>query len=103
MVATTLHRACSMSGLIVKNVKIGSKYVMWNGARCKGFTLIELLVVIAIIAILIAMLLPALGSAKSRARSIARLSNLKQLDLGWIMYCGESNGKLVYNDINAED
>jgi prepilin-type N-terminal cleavage/methylation domain-containing protein/prepilin-type processing-associated H-X9-DG protein len=46
-----------------------------------AFTLIELLVVIGIIAVLIAVLLPALRKAREAARSVACLSNLRQVHL----------------------
>jgi prepilin-type N-terminal cleavage/methylation domain-containing protein/prepilin-type processing-associated H-X9-DG protein len=59
-------------------------------ARCGGFTLIELLVVIAIIAVLASLLLPALARARESARATKCLSQMRQLNLGALLYAGDN-------------
>lgn len=61
--------------------------------RRQAFTLIELLVVIAIIAVLSALLFPVFAQAREKARSIACLSNEKQLGLAFAQYSQDYDEK----------
>ncbi|MAX25546.1 MAG: hypothetical protein CMJ19_13680 [Phycisphaeraceae bacterium] len=58
-------------------------------SRSRGFTLIELLVVISIIALLISILLPALRAARDASRTMACMSQLKQIQLAGSMYTSD--------------
>jgi len=78
-----------------------SKQHSESSAYCKrsnyiihGFTLIELLVVVAIIAVLVALLLPALANARNMAKTVACLSNLRQLGIYGQMYQQEWNDSI---------
>ncbi len=67
----------------------------------KGFTLIELLVVIAIIAILAAILFPVFARARARAQQNNCLSNVKQLQLGLIMYASDNDNRYPLDSVGS--
>ena len=81
-------------------VKISKPFeVKITGRRARmytrGFTLIELLVVIAIIAVLMAILMPALNRVREQGKRASCLSNVKQMNLAWIMYADDNDDKIV--------
>jgi len=68
-----------------------------NRKLSKAFTLIELLVVIAIIAILAAILFPVFAQAKDAAKKSIGLSNVKQIDLAYLMYSGDYDDHYIFS------
>ena len=59
-----------------------------------AFTLIELLIVIGIIALLAGIILPVYSNAQMTAKRLQSLSNMRQLGLALLTYCGDNNGQL---------
>ncbi len=76
--------------------RIGNRRIAL-GARqegASGFTLVELLVVVAIIGVLAGLLLPVLGGAKTRARNVQCLGNLRQLGILARLHAEDHRGRL---------
>jgi prepilin-type N-terminal cleavage/methylation domain-containing protein len=67
----------------------------------EAFTLIELLVVIAVISLLMAILMPALRKARDQGRRVLCMSDVRTLLMGWYMYQGDNDGKLVNGNVPA--
>lgn len=63
-------------------------------SRRAGVTLIEVLVVVSILAVLAAILLPALARARSQARGVQCLSNLRQIASAFHAYADANDGTL---------
>lgn len=76
--------------------------INYKSLSCRSFTLVELLVVIAIIAILSMLLLTSISRARWEAHRIACVNNLKQINLGFLMYAGDWNGYFIPADYQGD-
>jgi len=60
----------------------------------RGFTLVEMLVTISLIATLSALLVPVISGARTRARTVACISNLRQWGLAQQTFSSEHDGAI---------
>ncbi len=63
----------------------------------EAFTLTELAVVLGCIGILSGLLFPGLSAARAKIRSTKCVSNLKQLQLGWLGYAQDHDDRVIPN------
>ena len=61
--------------------------------------MVELLVVIAIIALLMAILLPALNRAREMGKRAVCMSQIKNLQAAWYLYCDDNKDKVPIGDV----
>lgn len=69
----------------------------------RAFTLIELLVVVAIVAALAGILFPVFAQARLAAKKTQDLSNLKQVNLGTMMYAGDHDDRFPIQTPRNDD
>jgi prepilin-type N-terminal cleavage/methylation domain-containing protein/prepilin-type processing-associated H-X9-DG protein len=74
---------------------IPRRHTGWGAER--AFSMIELLVVVALIGILAAMSLPTLTKEKERGQRIGCSGNLKELQIGWLLYLADNNDTMPPN------
>ena len=67
---------------------------IWPLAHALGFTMVELLSVMAIVGILGSLLTPALLSARSKARDVSCLANLREWGRATLLYANEHDDRL---------
>src|ERR1044072_6817518 len=68
-----------------------------QASRRAGFTIVELLVVVGIILIVVALLSAALNQTRTRTMRISCLDNMRQLQVGGMMYADENNDHIALN------
>lgn len=63
-----------------------------------GFSLVEMLVVVAVIILLMALLMPAFSNVEERISRATCMHNMRQLMSATLMYAGDNQGILPYNN-----
>ena len=82
----------------MRNIKVS----YFSSSRISyGFTLIELLVVIAVISVLMAILTPALQNARTQARRVKCLVQVRNIGSGIVMYAAENKGFFPPNPVQG--
>lgn len=75
--------------------------MLLHHSKIKAFTLIELLIVIVIIGILAVAFIPRLIDTQGRAKDTARKADVRQLQMAFMQYANENNGKYPVSPVKC--
>jgi prepilin-type processing-associated H-X9-DG protein len=85
---------------VISDSKWVQRVPLFETKRTEAFTLGDLVTVLAVVGLAAAILLPVLFRAKLIVQEGACISDLRQIQNGWILYNNENNGNFPYNVAN---
>ncbi|UCD74438.1 MAG: prepilin-type N-terminal cleavage/methylation domain-containing protein, partial [Phycisphaerales bacterium] len=66
-------------------------------SAARGFSLVELLVVLSVAVVLTGLLMPAMAQLREAAHRVVSASNMRQLDMGVLMFANDWKDELPYS------
>jgi prepilin-type processing-associated H-X9-DG protein/prepilin-type N-terminal cleavage/methylation domain-containing protein len=101
LLAWMVRRRKDACGSMLDSLHSARTRSLASPVSASAFTLVECLVVLAIIGILTGLLLPSLNAARTKARGVGCMSNMRQLGIAISLYTGDYRGVFPRSDRSA--